>query len=398
MAFGGFLKQSTAVDVLIGPFVDETDGKTAENGLTISASDVLLSKNGQTLTLKSDVTAAANDSIGYYNCELDATDTDTLGQLATAVHVSGALPVRLDFQVVSAENYESRYESTSIFDVLLRGNEHNTRHSFGWRIRRASGGTDVVIDTGTAQGSGTGNNQIQLQAGSETTDDIYNGTVISIIEGTGLGQTRTIFDYDGGTITVTVSKDWVTNPSSDSVYNINAASTSNASQSGIAQSGGATNIRLASDASDQDDFYNGSLVNIVSGTGSGQTRTISDYAGATTDATVSSAWSVNPDSTSLYEVIPAAEAAEDQNTSVAPTVEEIWSKAVSDLAAGAPSSTASVITAINYLYEAWRNKTVTDKTGSEIIIYKNNGSTKLMESDITDDGTLFTKGAFGAVD
>ena len=35
MSFQGFLKQSTAVDILLGPFLDDNDGKTAETGLTI---------------------------------------------------------------------------------------------------------------------------------------------------------------------------------------------------------------------------------------------------------------------------------------------------------------------------------------------------------------------------
>ena len=42
------LKQSTAVTIVIGPFVDDTDGKTAETGLTLSQSDVLLWKEGGT--------------------------------------------------------------------------------------------------------------------------------------------------------------------------------------------------------------------------------------------------------------------------------------------------------------------------------------------------------------
>ena len=79
-----------------------------------------------------------------------------------------------------------------------------------------------------------------------------------------------------------------------------------------------------------------------------------------------------------------------------PTVDEIWAKALSDLAAGAPSATASVHTAINYLYEAWRNKMTT--ASSEIAIYKDDGTTKLIESDISDDGTTFTKGEYGAAD
>lgn len=69
---------------------------------------------------------------------------------------------------------------------------------------------------------------------------------------------------------------------------------------------------------------------------------------------------------------------------------------MSDLAAGAPSITASIVTAINYLYEAWRNKT--ESTSLEISIYKDDGTTKLVESDISDDGTTFTRGKMGAED
>ena len=113
MAFAGYLKQSTVADILIGPFVDDTDGKTAETGLTL---DVEVSKNGQALANKSDVTTpvhdAAGDVDGYYNCELDATDTATLGILTVVAHASGALPVRLDYQVVVAHWWDAMCTST----------------------------------------------------------------------------------------------------------------------------------------------------------------------------------------------------------------------------------------------------------------------------------------------
>ena len=41
-----WLKQSTAVTVKMGPFLDETDQKTVETGLTISQADIRLFKNG----------------------------------------------------------------------------------------------------------------------------------------------------------------------------------------------------------------------------------------------------------------------------------------------------------------------------------------------------------------
>ena len=114
MSFGGILRQSTAVDVLIGPFVDSTDGDTEEAALTINRADVLLSKNGQGAVQKTDVTAAASDADGFYNCELDATDTDTVGQLVLYVHVAGALAVRHDFQIVEEEPYDDIFAASAV--------------------------------------------------------------------------------------------------------------------------------------------------------------------------------------------------------------------------------------------------------------------------------------------
>lgn len=112
-----WLKQSTAVDVLIGPFVDESDGKTAETGLTLTQADIKLSKNGQALAQKNDDTSATHDSNGYYNCELDSTDTGTLGILVLIVHKSGALPVRHEYMVVPANVYDSIVGGSDYLEV-----------------------------------------------------------------------------------------------------------------------------------------------------------------------------------------------------------------------------------------------------------------------------------------
>ncbi len=101
------LKQSTAATIKLGPFVDSTDGATAETGLTINASDVLLSKAGAALTAKNEATAPSHDANGYYAIALDATDTATLGLLKVAVSIAGALPAWDDFMVVAAEAYDA---------------------------------------------------------------------------------------------------------------------------------------------------------------------------------------------------------------------------------------------------------------------------------------------------
>lgn len=113
MAFCGFLRQSTAVDILIGPFLEDGDADTPTTELTL---DVELSKNGQGLANKNDATVPVHDAggtvDGYYNCELDATDTNTIGQLTIVAHHADALPVRLDFQVMDAGRYDDMYAAT----------------------------------------------------------------------------------------------------------------------------------------------------------------------------------------------------------------------------------------------------------------------------------------------
>ena len=88
-----FLKQSTAVDVVLGAFVDDTDGKTPEESLTIAQADVQLTKNGGTAAQKNDSTSATHLYKGHYKIPLNATDTGTVGHLRVMVYESGALSV-----------------------------------------------------------------------------------------------------------------------------------------------------------------------------------------------------------------------------------------------------------------------------------------------------------------
>src|SRR5690349_22828060 len=102
------LKQSTATTLLVGPFLDETDGKTAETTLTLSQSDCLLWKEGgTTLAQKNESTSCTHRSNGLYTCPINSTDTNTLGILTISIHESGALPIRQDYYVVPANVFDS---------------------------------------------------------------------------------------------------------------------------------------------------------------------------------------------------------------------------------------------------------------------------------------------------
>jgi len=104
-----WLKQNTAVTVKLGPFVDSTDGVTAETGLTISQADIRLSKNGGNIAQSNNAAGATHDELGYYDIPLDTTDTNTLGTLRVLISESGALPIWQDFMVVPANVWDSLF-------------------------------------------------------------------------------------------------------------------------------------------------------------------------------------------------------------------------------------------------------------------------------------------------
>jgi hypothetical protein len=111
------LKQSTAATLVLGPFVDNLDGFTAETALSIAQADVRLSKNAGTFAQKGDTTAATHMENGYYSVPLSTTDTGTLGRLTIAVNKTGALPVFMHVTVVPANVYDSIVAGTNFLKV-----------------------------------------------------------------------------------------------------------------------------------------------------------------------------------------------------------------------------------------------------------------------------------------
>lgn len=162
-----FLKQSTAVEIPLGPFVDSTDGVTAETALTIAQADVRVKKGGGAWAQKNDATSATHEENGWYEVALNSTDTNTLGPLMVAVNEAGALPVFREFMVVPANVYDSLVAGTDTLDVTAtiatRLKTNQALNSFHFLMtdstthNPATGKTVTVtraIDTG-AFGAGT---------------------------------------------------------------------------------------------------------------------------------------------------------------------------------------------------------------------------------------------------
>lgn len=111
------LRQSTEITFRIGPFLNETDGKTAETGLTITQADIRLSKAGGDFAQKNASQTLTHDEAGWYILTLNTTDTNTLGMLDVFIHESGALPVWRHFMVLPANVYDSLIGGTDKLDI-----------------------------------------------------------------------------------------------------------------------------------------------------------------------------------------------------------------------------------------------------------------------------------------
>ena len=194
----------------------------------------------------------------------------------------------------------------AVWDEILTGATHNIQNSAGKRLRTIA---SQVVHTGTAQGPGTGSNQIQLDTGASATDGIYDPAMLYIESGTGAGQSRLITQYVGSTRTATVDRDWRVAPAADSVFVIQATIGFNSVNEGLAQGGTATTIILNASANSVDDCYNGQIVFLKSGTGQDQVAIVEDYTGATRTALIrtrrtNGQWATIPDTTTGYMMVP----------------------------------------------------------------------------------------------
>ena len=117
-----FLKKDTGRTILIGPFIDDTDGKTAETGLASSPGsiDIDLYKGAATsvtTSITATTSGGSNDiahvANGYYSLELTAANVDTCGELKITANIAGSLPVWHNFQIVEETVYDALFGDVS---------------------------------------------------------------------------------------------------------------------------------------------------------------------------------------------------------------------------------------------------------------------------------------------
>lgn len=284
------LKQSTAFTFRIGPFVDSTDGVTAETGLSIAQADIQLSKAGGAFAQTSASPTTTHDADGWYQCPLTTTDTGTVGSLTVQIVMAGALPVWEHFMVLPANVYDSLVGGTDTLDVQVTGIAANA-------ITATSIASDAITDAKVA---------------SDVTIASVTGAVGSVTGAVGsvTGAVGSVTGNVGGNVTGSVGS-----IASGGISEASFATTAGSFaplgivDQGTMQSGSTSSTAvLRSALSLANDIPIGASIFIASGTGAGQTRTVSDWVSSTDTATVDAAWITTPDNTSVYKVFAGSPA------------------------------------------------------------------------------------------
>ena len=236
------LRQSTAIDIRMGPFVDAADGVAPETGITLGAADQaeVLKENGAATVAMAGTFAAVTGADGWYDYTVAAGDVDTVGEVVFVVQdASVCLPVFVRGYVVEESIYDSLYDagSSDIADILvdtgatldgklddIQGATFDTGtdslEALRLRGDAAWTGSALTSESGTAQaGSST---TITLASGATADDNVLEGHLIYIHTGTGAGQAKAIAEngYDGGTKVATIVGTWEINPNATSQYDI----------------------------------------------------------------------------------------------------------------------------------------------------------------------------------
>lgn len=179
--------------IVLGPFVDDTDGKTAETALTIAQAAVRLSKNGAAFAQKNDATGCTHMENGYYSCPLNATDLNTAGVLTVAVAASGALPVRQDYTVLLAAAYNALVAGTG---NGIRSEVITISGSTTAADKLEAGALATVVGTIDTTANAVTATTFESDDVTSAPADLYNGRFLVITSGTYAGQATKITDYE----------------------------------------------------------------------------------------------------------------------------------------------------------------------------------------------------------
>ena len=425
---GTWLKQSTNVDVALGPFVDSTDGFTPETGLSLTQAECRIKKGGNAWAQKNHSTTATHEEEGWYEVPLDTTDTNTLGPLMLAVYVTGALPCWREFEVVPANVWDSFFGADALdVSVIQFGGtaltqtggrpEVNTTHAAGtaWASGSLTSGVfaagainataiaadaigaselaaDAVTEIATAVAAPSAATIADAVWDEDATAHQTTGTFGQAI-GDPVADTNTIYKAvvtDAAAATVGLDVVAVQADTDNIQTRIPAALVSGRIDAsvGAMAAGTVTAAAIATDAIDDDAIATGAIASTAFAAGAINAAAIA------ADAIGASELAADAVTEIQSGLATAASIAALNNISTAQVNAEVLDVLNTDTFAepgqGNPAASATLVQKIGYLYKAWRNRTT--QTASEYALYADDATTKDQEAVVSDNGTTFERG------
>lgn len=372
-----WLKQSTATDVELGPFVDSTDGVTAETGLTISQADCQLIKNGGAAAQKNDATSATHLAGGHYKVPLNTTDTNTLGRLRLYVNESGAVPVWRDFMVVPSNVWDSLFGADKLqvhADEITAGLITAAAIATG-AIDADALATDAVTEIQSG---------LATAAALTTIDDFLDTEIAAILADTNELQTDWV---NGGRLDLLIdaikakTDNLPSDPADDSDIDTQLAAIAGYLDTEIAAIKAKTDLIPASPAAV------GSAMTLASGA--------ITAAVIATDAIDSDAIAASAVTEIQSGLATSAGVASLNNLSAAQVNAEVVDALATDTYAepgSVPAATASLAAKVGWLYTLARNKRLT--TASADTVRNDADAGTIGAASLSDDGTTFTRGEY----
>ena len=353
------LRQSTAVDVLIGPFVDGTDGVTTEEAESPS---VQLSKNGQTAATKNEGTTPAHDNAGYYNCVFNATDTNTVGTMVAFIEGSTAtfLQVRHEFQIMD----------TAAFDALFADG--------------AEGPLQATTVGNTLDVSATGEAGLDwANIGSPTTAQNLSGTNIDVdqIVASVSGAVGSVT----AAVTVGTMNANVIDAASIATSAMDGKGDWNIGKTGYALTTADWNVGKTGYSLTATTGLGAQTANIT-GNLSGSVGSVSGTVGSVTGAVGSVAGNVDGNVTGSVGL----------NLELGPTevnaqmVDVLFTDTDAEPVKGAPGATISLADKIGFLYKSWRNRSTQNATTYSL--FNDDATTVDHDATVSDDTTTADRG------
>jgi len=265
------LKQSTSIDIRVGPFMDAVDGVTPETGIILGTADQaeVLKANGAATAAMAGAFGAVTGADGWYDYTVATGDVDTVGEVVFVVQdASICLPVFVRAMVMEEADYDAIYgaASTLAADIAL-----------------------ILADTAELQGDWVNTGRL---------DTILD----SILADTGTTLDTKLDDIQGATfVTGTDSLEAIRNRG-DAAWTGGPTT----SASGTAVAGSTTTLTEEVGQESPNSSLVGQLLHITAGTGAPQSKAIEANVFATGVITIIGTWpGLSPDATSVYQVTPA---------------------------------------------------------------------------------------------